>query len=66
MKQHTPRLFGVAFSVSPLSVFPVDLIKTRLQAQSTVYKTGLDCAREVLRVEGLRGFYRGKLIHLLA
>jgi solute carrier family 25 carnitine/acylcarnitine transporter 20/29 len=50
---------------SALSYCPAELIKLRLQMQhldaaSTVRYTGtLDCFRHTVRVEGIRGLYRG-------
>ena len=43
----------------------MDLIKTRLQSQkstSGLYRNGLDCAKYVYRIDGIRGFYRGPCI----
>ena len=37
---------------------PADVIKQRLQLCNSPYKGGWDCARHVLRSEGVRGFYR--------
>jgi solute carrier family 25 protein 33/36 len=43
---------------------PIWLIKTRLQLDRTAgksrqYKNSFDCAKQVLRLEGIRGLYRG-------
>ena len=47
-------------------VYPIDLVKTRMQNQTKgaisstlMYRNSLDCAGKVLKNEGLRGFYRG-------
>lgn len=56
---------GFAGAFGATIVYPIDLVKTRMQNQrSTVvgqllYKNSLDCAQKILRGEGLRGFYRG-------
>ncbi len=43
------------------SVFPIDLVKTRLQNQGSMaaHKNGMDCFAHVLKYEGVRGLYRG-------
>ena len=47
------------------AVYPIDLVKTRLQNQRTamvgelMYKNSFDCFKKVLRHEGFRGLYRG-------
>ncbi|KAG9314129.1 mitochondrial carrier domain-containing protein [Chiua virens] len=56
---------GFAGALGATIVYPIDLVKTRMQNQrSTVvgqmlYKNSLDCARRILRSEGFLGFYRG-------
>ena len=52
-------------------MYPIDLVKTRLQNQRStgsfvgelMYKNSFDCAKKVLRYEGFSGFYRGKHCH---
>ena len=49
------------------AVYPIDLVKTRMQNQRStgsfvgelMYKNSFDCAKKVLRYEGVFGFYRG-------
>ena len=47
------------------TVYPIDLVKTRLQNQVTtiadevLYKNSFDCFKKVLKFEGIRGLYRG-------
>ena len=47
------------------AVYPIDLVKTRLQNQrgsiagEIMYKNSFDCARKVIKHEGFRGLYRG-------
>lgn len=58
-------LGGIAGAFGATTVYPIDLVKTRMQNQrSTVvgqlmYKNSLDCVKKVFRNEGLLGFYRG-------
>jgi len=58
-------LGGFAGAFGATMVYPIDLVKTRMQNQrSTVvgqlmYKNSLDCARKVFHHEGFVGFYRG-------
>jgi len=47
-------------------VYPIDLVKTRLQNQRTsgiigelMYKNSMDCFKKVIRHEGILGLYRG-------
>ena len=41
-------------------IFPIDMIKTRLQASSGRYTGPLDCFRQIMANEGgVRGFYKG-------
>lgn len=56
---------GFAGAFGATIVYPIDLVKTRMQNQrSTVvgqllYKNSLDCVRKVFHNEGFLGFYRG-------
>ncbi|KAF8323685.1 mitochondrial carrier [Clavulina sp. PMI_390] len=58
-------LGGIAGSFGATMVYPIDLVKTRMQNQRSgvvgqvLYKNSWDCAQKVFRNEGLRGFYRG-------
>lgn len=58
-------LGGVAGAFGATIVYPIDLVKTRMQNQrSTVvgqllYKNSMDCVRKVFQNEGFVGFYRG-------
>ena len=47
-------------------MYPIDLVKTRIQNQRTgsyvgelMYKNSFDCFKKVVRHEGVRGLYRG-------
>jgi len=53
-------------AVGATSVYPIDLVKTRMQNQRTgsfigelMYKSSWDCFRKVVRHEGVAGLYRG-------
>ena len=56
---------GIAGAFGATIVYPIDMVKTRMQNQrSTVvgqllYKNSIDCARKIFRNEGFLGFYRG-------
>ena len=61
-------LFGlgsVAGAIGATVVYPIDLVKTRMQNQRSVvvserlYKNSIDCFQKVLRNEGFVGLYRG-------
>jgi solute carrier family 25 aspartate/glutamate transporter 12/13 len=58
-------LGGVAGGIGASAVYPIDLVKTRMQNQRSavvgelLYKNSIDCAKKVYKNEGLRGFYRG-------
>ncbi|CAE6417793.1 unnamed protein product [Rhizoctonia solani] len=58
-------LGGLAGSFGATVVYPIDLVKTRMQNQRSavvgqmLYKNSFDCAAKVLRNEGFVGFYRG-------
>ncbi|XP_047983255.1 mitochondrial substrate carrier family protein ucpB-like [Salvia hispanica] len=54
----------VAGGASTIATAPIDVVKTRLMLQRESklvgnYKNGLDCAYQLLRKEGPRGFYKG-------
>lgn len=58
-------LGGLAGGIGAAAVYPIDLVKTRMQNQrvgvdgSRLYANGLDCFRQVIRNEGLVGLYSG-------
>ncbi|XP_012691870.1 calcium-binding mitochondrial carrier protein Aralar1 [Clupea harengus] len=66
-------LAAVAGATGATAVYPIDLVKTRLQNQRStgsfvgelMYKNSFDCAKKVLRYEGFSGFYRGLLPQLI-
>ncbi|KAF3819136.1 hypothetical protein GH733_013286 [Mirounga leonina] len=60
-------LGSIAGAVGATAVYPVDLVKTRMQNQRStgsfvgelMYKNSFDCFKKVLRYEGFFGLYRG-------
>eukprot|EP01087_Luapelamoeba_hula_P024076 TRINITY_DN9042_c3_g1_i1.p1 TRINITY_DN9042_c3_g1~~TRINITY_DN9042_c3_g1_i1.p1 ORF type:complete len:328 (-),score=54.57 TRINITY_DN9042_c3_g1_i1:31-987(-) len=56
---------GIAGVVATSIIFPIDIVKTRLQNQvvgangERKYKGAWDCFRKTVRAEGYRGLYRG-------
>ncbi|XP_077583606.1 electrogenic aspartate/glutamate antiporter SLC25A12, mitochondrial-like [Stigmatopora nigra] len=66
-------LGSIAGATGATCVFPIDLVKTRMQNQRStgslvgelMYKNSFDCAKKVLRYEGIFGFYRGLVPQLI-
>lgn len=59
---------AIAGIVGVTCVFPIDLVKTRLQNQQNgqrLYNNMLDCAVKTFRKEGFFGMYRGSGVNLL-
>ncbi|XP_064397887.1 electrogenic aspartate/glutamate antiporter SLC25A13, mitochondrial-like [Halichondria panicea] len=62
---------GLAGAAGATSVYPIDLVKTRLQNQrgsmpgEIMYKNSFDCFKKVVKFEGFRGLYRGLLPQLV-
>ncbi|KAI9204140.1 mitochondrial carrier domain-containing protein [Polychytrium aggregatum] len=57
-------LGSIAGAVGATVVYPIDLVKTRMQNQrnqvgEVLYKNGIDCFQKVIRNEGFRGLYSG-------
>ncbi|CAM4628247.1 unnamed protein product [Leuciscus chuanchicus] len=58
---------GIAGIVGVTCVFPIDLVKTRLQNQrpgQQVYKSMIDCLIKTVQSEGYFGMYRGAAVNL--
>ena len=57
--------FVLFLATGVTAVYPIDLVKTRMQNQRAVsvedrlYKNSFDCFFKVIRNEGFRGLYRG-------
>ncbi|CAF0754260.1 unnamed protein product, partial [Rotaria sp. Silwood1] len=68
-----PRIIngGIAGIVGVICVFPLDLVKTRMQNQSKMvgqpplYKNIFDCAVKTFRSGGFRGMYSGSAVNIL-
>uniref|UniRef100_A0A8C4EU77 Solute carrier family 25 member 13 n=1 Tax=Dicentrarchus labrax TaxID=13489 RepID=A0A8C4EU77_DICLA len=66
-------LGSVAGAVGATAVYPIDLVKTRMQNQRSsgslvgelMYKSSFDCFKKVVRYEGFFGLYRGLVPQLL-
>lgn len=60
---------AAASGIGATAVYPIDLVKTRLQNQRTVPGTqsmgGLQCFLNVIKHEGLRGLYKGLIPQLV-
>ncbi|XP_074025737.1 calcium-binding mitochondrial carrier protein aralar1 isoform X1 [Leptinotarsa decemlineata] len=65
-------LGSIAGAVGATAVYPIDLVKTRMQNQRTgsfigelMYRNSFDCFKKVIRHEGVFGLYRGLVPQLL-
>ncbi|CAG9808524.1 unnamed protein product [Chironomus riparius] len=65
-------LGSIAGAVGATAVYPIDLVKTRMQNQRSgpiigelAYRNSIDCFKKVIRHEGLVGLYRGLVPQLL-
>merc|ERR1719339_57612 len=65
-------LGSVAGAAGATAVYPIDLVKTRMQNQRTssyigelMYRNSFDCFKKVVRHEGFTGLYRGLVPQLL-
>jgi len=64
-------LGSLAGAFGAFMVYPIDLVKTRMQNQRNsrvgerLYKNSWDCAKKVVRNEGFRGLYAGVLPQLV-
>lgn len=62
---------GIAGIIGVSCVFPLDLVKTRLQNQQVgpngekMYNSMLDCFKKTYRAEGYFGMYRGSAVNIL-
>ncbi|KHJ32981.1 putative mitochondrial carrier [Erysiphe necator] len=68
---HHFGLGSIAGAFGAFVVYPIDLVKTRMQNQRStrvgqmLYKNSLDCAKKVIKNEGFRGLYSGVLPQLV-
>lgn len=65
-------LGSIAGAVGATAVYPIDLVKTRMQNQRAgsfigelMYRNSIDCFKKVIRHEGVFGLYRGLVPQLL-
>jgi len=71
MNNFTTGLIGACSgAISATSVYPINLLRTRLQTQGTVlhnrtYTGIMDVTRQTIRGEGLRGLFKGVTPNLL-
>lgn len=68
---HHFALGSIAGAFGAFMVYPIDLVKTRMQNQRStrvgerLYNNSFDCARKVMRNEGFTGLYSGVLPQLI-
>ena len=68
---HHFGLGSIAGAFGAFMVYPIDLVKTRMQNQRSsrvgerLYLNSIDCAKKVIRNEGVRGLYSGVLPQLV-
>ena len=70
---HHFALGSIAGAFGAFMVYPIDLVKTRMQnqrtaqhpGQSVLYANSIDCAKKIFRNEGARGLYAGVLPQLV-
>ncbi|KAL8763547.1 MAG: hypothetical protein Q9184_000673 [Pyrenodesmia sp. 2 TL-2023] len=68
---HHFGLGSIAGAFGAFAVYPIDLVKTRMQNQRSkrvgevLYKNSIDCARKVVKNEGFKGLYSGVLPQLV-
>ena len=68
---HHFGLGSIAGAFGAFMVYPIDLVKTRMQNQRSarvgqlLYKNSIDCFQKVIRNEGVRGLYSGVLPQLV-
>merc|ERR1712117_446213 len=65
-------LGAIAGAAGATAVYPIDLVKTRMQNQRTssyigelMYRNSFDCFKKVVRHEGFTGLYRGLVPQLM-
>ncbi|CAF4887208.1 unnamed protein product [Rotaria socialis] len=65
-------LGSIAGAIGATAVYPIDLVKTRMQNQRTtsvvgerLYRNSIDCFKKVIRHEGVFGLYRGLIPQLV-
>jgi len=62
---HVTHFFagGLAGIASWICIFPVDLVKSKLQidakSKRKIYKSQLECIKQIYKTNGIKGFYQG-------
>lgn len=64
--------YGIFVAIGATAVYPIDLVKTRMQNQRSgsfigelMYRNSFDCFKKVVRHEGILGLYRGLIPQLM-
>lgn len=62
----------IQLAIGAFAVYPIDLVKTRMQNQRSqtyvgevMYRNSFDCFKKVIRHEGFLGLYKGLMVQLL-
>lgn len=59
----------ISGSSGAISVYPINLVKTKMQNQNNMikveYKNGFDCVKQIINQSGLRGLYRGGFFQMM-
>lgn len=65
-------LGSIAGAIGAFAVYPIDLVKTRMQNQRSksyvgevMYRNSWDCFKKVVRHEGILGLYKGLTVQLI-
>jgi solute carrier family 25 aspartate/glutamate transporter 12/13 len=65
-------LGSIAGAIGAFAVYPIDLVKTRMQNQRSksyvgevMYRNSFDCFKKVVRHEGVLGLYKGLTVQLI-
>lgn len=65
-------LGSIAGAIGAFAVYPIDLVKTRMQNQRSkafvgevMYRNSFDCFKKVIRHEGFLGLYKGLSVQLI-
>lgn len=62
----------ISIAIGAFAVYPIDLVKTRMQNQRSksyvgevMYRNSFDCFKKVIRHEGVLGLYKGLAVQLI-
>ena len=45
--------------IAAVTTYPYQVVRARLQDQTSTYRGAIDCVKTTLRYEGINGFYKG-------